>query len=174
MHSSRAGRLTTRIEVFDARAVAADVLEELRPYAEEKGLELRLAAATDLSPESSDPELVRLILLNLVGNAIKFTEHGLVEVSITSPAGVHRLTVRDSGPGIPAADRIRIFEAFAQMGDVKQKHVPGMGRGLRLVREVASALGGDVELDSEVGRGSTFTVTLPPMARESQQGAPLH
>lgn len=171
----QSGRLTTQIEVFDARAVAADVLEELRPYAEEKGLQLRLAAAADLPPESSDPELVRLILLNLVGNAIKFTEHGLVEVSITSPAGGHRLTVRDSGPGIPAADRIRIFEAFAQTSDAKQRHFPGMGLGLTLVREVASALGGDVELDSDVGRGSTFTVTLPPMTRGSQEpGASLH
>jgi signal transduction histidine kinase len=171
----RSGRMTSQIEDFSTRALAAGVVEELRSYAEGKGLDLRLAAPDDLPPLRSDPVLVRLIFQNLIGNAIKFTERGLVQVSVDCTAGVHRFAVRDSGPGIPAADQARLFEPFMQTGDAKQKHVPGMGLGLTLVREVALALGGHVELDSEVGRGSTFTVTLPPVAQESrEQGVPLH
>lgn len=171
----QSGRLTTQIAAFDARAVAEAVLEELSPYAESKGLELRLSAASGLPALTSDPVLVRLVLLNLVGNAIKFTERGIVEVSLDCNAGVHRLIVKDSGPGIPRADRVRIFEPFIQMGDAKQKHVPGMGLGLALVREVVDALGGHVDLDSQMGRGSTFTVTLPAVGHLPQEhGVPLH
>lgn len=166
----KSGRLTTRMETFDVRPMAAEVFDELRPYAEEKGLHLRYATATDLPSLRSDPVLVRLILLNLVGNAIKFTERGAVEIWIDCAAAGCRIAVKDSGPGIPAGDRVRIFEPFAKAEGSKQKHVPGIGLGLALVQELASALGGHVDLDSELGRGSTFTVTLPP-GSELLQGA---
>jgi signal transduction histidine kinase len=161
----QSGRLTTQIEAFAARDVAASVVEELRPYAEEKNLDLRFVAAEDLPLLSNDAMLLRLILLNLVGNAIKFTEHGQVEVAIDYRLEMFQFTITDSGAGIPAAAQIRIFEPFATRGDARQKHLPGMGLGLTLVREIASALGGGVELDSEIGKGTTFTVSLPSLSR---------
>ncbi|HMJ55235.1 MAG TPA: ATP-binding protein [Polyangiaceae bacterium] len=168
----QSGRLTTQIDAVDAGAVAASVVEELRPYAEEKSLDLRFVTADGLPLLRNDSLLVRLILLNLVGNAIKFTERGQVEIAIDCKGGKHHFTIKDSGAGIPAAARVRIFEPFSPRGDARQKHVPGMGLGLTLVREIASALGGTLELDSEIGVGSTFTVTLPSLAQTSRVETP--
>jgi len=84
----------------------------------------------------------------------------------------HRLAVIDSGPGIPTADHSRIFEPFIGTAG---RHISGMGLGLTLVREVASALGGQVDIESEQGSGSAFTVTLPRIARDLlEQGVSLH
>jgi len=165
------GSLATQIESFDVRLIAAEVFDELRPYAEEKGIELRHTTAAALPSLRSDPVLVRLILLNLVGNAIKFTERGAVEISIEGTVDSCRIAVKDSGAGIPADDRVRIFKPFAKAVGPDVKFTPGMGLGLALVQQVASALRGHVELDSEVGRGSTFTVTLPSLS-EVAQAAP--
>jgi signal transduction histidine kinase len=163
------GRLTTRIEPIDLAALATAVLEELQPHAEEKGLELRLVTAQRLPPLRSDPVLMRLVLLNLLGNAIRVTERGSVEVSLEHSGGVHALTVRDTSPGISAAERVRIFEPFVSIGSAEQPQAPGTGLGLTLVRDVALALGGHVEVFSEPGHGNTFTVSLrsaPEPARD--------
>lgn len=166
------GRIITKMETFSPVASAIDVMAELRQYAEEKGLELRLVAPTDLPPISTDRDLFRVILLHLVGNAVKFTTTGFVEVSIAAQRGEHRIAVRDSGPGIPAAERLRVFEPFEQLERTKRKHAPGLGLGLALIREVASALGGAVELAVASETGSTFTVTLPSMAQKLLESAP--
>jgi len=76
--------------------------------------------------------------------------------------GAHRLAVRDTGPGISPEQQTIIFEPFEQLEPIRQKHVPGVGLGLALVREMAGALGGRIELTSQVGAGSTFAVVLPP------------
>ncbi|MBA2479931.1 MAG: PAS domain S-box protein [Planctomycetes bacterium] len=169
------GRLTTQIETFDVEAVAAKVADELRPYAEGKGLDVRFTIRSKESSLTSDPALTRLILLNLVENALKFTERGAVEISIDCTAAGCRLVVQDSGPGIRADDRARIFKAFAQLEDPPRlKDAPGLGLGLTIVQDVTAALGGHVELESEVGHGSTFTVILPSKPEASKaQHAPL-
>jgi two-component system, cell cycle sensor histidine kinase PleC len=157
------GRLTTRMSTFDVQQIAREVIAELYPYAEKKRIELRAITHSEDVRILSDPELTRLVLLNLVGNAIKFMEHGIVEISTDRTAEGCRFAVRDSGPGIPADERARVFEPFARVGDITQVSVAGMGLGLSLVREIASALGGHVELESEIDHGSTFTVTLPSL-----------
>jgi len=86
---------------------------------------------------------------------------GAVDLSCSHQGDVHRLSVRDSGPGIPPDIHTHIFEPFEQLEPVHQKHTPGVGLGLALVREMVQALGGHVELESRVGAGSTFTVILP-------------
>jgi signal transduction histidine kinase len=103
-------------------------------------------------------------------NAIKFTDAGVVEVSLSHAAGAHRLAVRDSGPGIAPEHQARIFEPFEQLEAMKKKHLPGVGLGLSLVKEMADALAGRIELESRVGSGSTFTVVLPspPLPQETQ------
>ncbi len=159
----RSGSVTVQSKVFDASALMHDVIEELRWYTEEKGIVLQLVEPGSLPPLYSDPQLVRLILLNMIGNVIEFSEEGRIESSISAGGGRHRVEVRDCGPGIAAGDRLRIFESFERLRGAKraQQGVPGLGLGLALVREVALALGGTLELSSETGRGSTFSVTLP-------------
>jgi signal transduction histidine kinase len=156
------GRLRVEVEPFDARLLCEGVLEELSPQAEQKGITLRLAPHPGAPPPlASDPRLCRLVIVNLVGNAVKFTHHGEVEVTVTWDAGLHRVRVRDTGPGIPAQDQERIFEPFEQMEPVLNKHTRGIGLGLSIVKEMVEALHGRIELTSEVGAGSTFTVSLP-------------
>ncbi|TMA39581.1 MAG: response regulator [Deltaproteobacteria bacterium] len=155
------GRLVVQRERVDVPALVQEVVSEMAPQAAEKGLELRVAPAGPLPAVESDPRLIRLIVANLVGNAIKFTMRGAVDLSCSHQGDVHRLSVRDSGPGIPPDIHTHIFEPFEQLEPVHQKHTPGVGLGLALVREMVQALGGHVELESRVGAGSTFTVILP-------------
>jgi signal transduction histidine kinase len=157
----QSGRLATEIESFDLHALARDVLEEVRPHAEDKGLALSIANAGAIPPLDSDPRLVRLILVNLLGNAIKFTERGTVELALAHLGDVHRIAVKDTGPGIPPEHQTRIFEPFEQVEPARKKHLVGVGLGLALVREMVTSLRGALELESRVGVGSTFQVLLP-------------
>jgi signal transduction histidine kinase len=107
------------------------------------------------------PRLVRLVRVNLLANAVKATQRGQVTGGLAASAGWVRLSVRDTGAGIPADERTLVFEPFEQRESIRRKSTPGIGLGLALVREMVGALGGRVELESEVGVGSTFTVLLP-------------
>jgi signal transduction histidine kinase len=157
------GRLPLEPRAFDVRAVVEDIARELGPRAARAGLSL------DVDPESarlsSDPVFVRLVLLNLVDNAVKFTSRGGVRVRVASTGHGARVEVVDTGPGIPLEARLRIFDAFEQLEDVRHKHTPGIGLGLTLVQRIVEALGGRVDLVSEVGVGSTFVVDLPDLTR---------
>jgi signal transduction histidine kinase len=165
------GRLRVEVEDVDARALCQDVIDELLPQAEQKGLALRLTHANAVDPGTdapllrSDPRLLRLVIVNLVGNAVKFTQEGEVLVFVSHSLGAHRICVRDSGPGIPVEDHERIFEPFEQMEPILHKHTRGVGLGLSIVKEMVEALSGRIELASELGAGSTFTVVLPPLDR---------
>jgi signal transduction histidine kinase len=157
------GRLSTSVVDFSVADVAREAIEELRPSAERKGIELRFAPETGLPTLRSDPRLVRLILSNLLANAVKFTDTGGVEVLLRrGPDGQQVLAVRDTGPGIRPEDQKSLFEPFMQLETTRALQQTGVGLGLALVRAMASALGGNVWLDSEVGRGSTFSVAIPP------------
>jgi signal transduction histidine kinase len=157
------GRLALTLQTFDPRVLARETVEELRPRADQKGLELQLTTPDDLAELESDPRLFRLILVNLVENAIKYTRAGRIEVTLSAdPAShTHRMTVSDTGPGIPPDMHGRVFEPFVQLEDIRKKHLPGVGLGLRLVKEMTEALGGRVQLDSTVGAGTTFTIHIP-------------
>ncbi len=156
-----------QIKPFDLAAVAAGVVDAIEPEARDKGLAVRLDAADGMPPLHSDEHLVRLILVNLVGNAVKFTERGEVSVSVTSEPGAHRVVVRDTGPGISEGSRSRIFEPFGHLEPLSHKHTRGAGVGLAIVRRAVDALGGRLELESHGSEGATFIVVIP-----SQPSAP--
>ena len=158
------GKLKLEIAAFDLVKLCAITLDELRPAAERKGLELRLLADCELPPLRSDAELVRMIVSNLVSNAIKFTQAGFVEVSLSTASAGHAIAVRDSGRGIPPEQHARIFGVFERLEPARDSHTPGVGLGLSLVKAMTTALGGRVQVESELDRGSVFTVNLP-MAR---------
>ena len=155
------GRLRAEVKSFDLAALVQSVVEEIRPVAERKGLSLRLQVPPDLPALASDPDLVHLALANLLSNAIKFTDQGYVEVTLSVAPNLHRIAVRDTGRGIPHEEHLRVFEPFEQLEPNRQKHTPGVGLGLALVKAMTSALGGEVGLESQPGRGSVFTIALP-------------
>lgn len=156
-----AGRVTLAPEVLDPTRVAGEILEELRAQAEAKGLALSGPAPGTVEPLETDARLLRLVLLNLVSNAVKFTDAGSVAVTVEAGGGEHRFVVRDTGRGIAPVDQARVFEPFEQLEEIARKHTPGVGLGLALVRDMVASLGGRIALDSRVGEGSAFTVTLP-------------
>ena len=171
----QSGRLSVEVRPFDLQALVREVTDEVLPQAVQKGLELRMEARAGAFPElHSDPRFVRLIVANLVRNAVRFTATGMVTVSILEEDRAYRIVVADSGPGIPAEDRERIFEPFEQMEPIHKKHAPGVGLGLAIVRDLATALGGRVELVSEVGAGSTFTLVLPDSSSSRALAASKH
>ncbi len=148
-------------QTFDARGVLAEIVDEARDSAEQKGIVLSYLGPSTLVPVETDRALFRVVVANLVDNALKFTDHGRVDVSLEERMGDLKVSVRDTGPGVPSKDQARIFEPFFHLESADNKHTPGVGLGLALVREVTAALRGTVELESEVGSGSTFAVVLP-------------
>jgi signal transduction histidine kinase len=150
-----------RRDRIDLAALAASVVEEVRQLAERKGLTVRLALESPVPPLLTDERLLRIVLANLATNAVKFTQAGSISVRVGYRDDAHRVWVEDTGPGIPPAQRSRIFDGFEPLEPLANKHVPGMGLGLPLARRLAAALGARLELDSSCGSGSTFVVTLP-------------
>jgi PAS domain S-box-containing protein len=164
------GRLSVAIEDVDLAALVAKVIEDHRPLADDKGLGLRLRARDHVPWVETEPRFLKLILSNLVGNAVKFTAEGVVEVGIEGRGDELRIEVTDSGPGIAAEDRARVFEPFERGARVAEQFVPGLGLGLAVVRDLAAAIGAKVELASSSGAGSTFTVTLPRRQPSAARG----
>ena len=165
-----AGRLELEDEDFDVEGVVTSILTLLAVRAREKGLALDTVMAPDV-PRAlrGDPGRLRQVLLNLVGNAIKFTDHGGVRVEATRGSDLDgrvilRFEVIDSGPGIPAEAQHRLFQEFTQVDQLATRRAGGTGLGLAICRKIVTAMRGEIGLQSAVGRGSTFwfTVALAP------------
>jgi signal transduction histidine kinase len=124
-------------------------------------ISLRAELAPALPAVLAESAKLRVVVQNLLTNALKFTERGEIVVAAERPLeGVIQVHVRDTGPGIPAEAQERVFELFQQLqpGDMRRK---GIGLGLALARRFARAMGGDLTVRSQLGEGSTFTLTLP-------------
>lgn len=159
-----AGRLEIERIPFSPHEVVSEVVRALRARAQEKGLALTYEWTTGL-PEKieSDPARLRQLLLNLIGNAIKFTEKGSIQVKIgltAAPQPKLQINVIDSGIGIPKDKLECIFDPFTQADTSVTRRFGGTGLGLAISRRIAAAMGGAISVDSQEGRGSKFTVTL--------------
>ncbi|GAB5443158.1 MAG: ATP-binding protein [Fuerstiella sp.] len=158
-----AGQLTIECLPCKPFEVLADIVASLESRAIEKGIGLTLRV-TNYIPGAihTDPTRLRQIITNLVGNAIKFTEDGSVDVLVTTreDQGKIQIAVRDSGVGIPADALTDVFEPFRQADESVNRKFGGTGLGLPISRKLARALGGDISVQSEPGAGSTFTVTI--------------
>ncbi|QOJ15152.1 MAG: HAMP domain-containing protein [Planctomycetia bacterium] len=161
-----AGRVELHVEPIALRELCATLIDFMRPQADKKSLEMGLICPDELPACSTDPVRLRQILFNLLSNAIKFTpEGGQVQlVLIPKQAGWVRLEVRDTGPGIAPENRKVIFEKFRQIDQSATREHSGTGLGLAIARELTHLLGGRIDVDSEVGAGSTFWIELPPEA----------
>ncbi|GJE29664.1 ATP-binding protein [Methylobacterium organophilum] len=167
-----AGRLDLAAEPFDAAALAEGVVELLAPRAQDKGLEIALDLADAAAVlHVGDADRVRQILVNLAGNAIKFTQSGGVGVSLASgPSGIV-LTIEDTGPGIPEERIPVLFEEFEQGDGSASRSHEGTGLGLAITKRLVERMNGRIEATSRLGRGSTFRVLLPLAPAEEAPAA---
>ncbi|AWN35387.1 ATP-binding protein [Methylobacterium radiodurans] len=157
-----AGRLDLADEPFDLAGLAEGVVELLAPRAQDKDIEIALDVAGDVPAlVRGDADRVRQILINLAGNAVKFTAAGGVGLSVSRVSEGICLSVSDTGPGIPADRLPLLFEEFAQGDDSASRRHEGTGLGLAITRRLAIRMGGRIEAESEPGRGSTFRAILP-------------
>ncbi len=155
------GRERARLEDVDVVRVAHEATDMLRPQAEAKRLTLRNLGPTVPLLAHTDPGKLRQILVNLVGNAVKFTDAGEVSLEVAPAEDRIAFLVRDTGPGIPEDHLEDIFEPFTQVDPSHTRTRGGTGLGLTVSRRLAHLLGGQVTVHSDLGVGSTFTVTLP-------------
>ncbi|HEY2630024.1 MAG TPA: ATP-binding protein, partial [Usitatibacter sp.] len=156
-----AGKLDLDVEACACEEVVHEVAASLRPLANSKGLPIEVVVPSGSTVVQTDRRVVKQILLNLVGNAIKFTDAGHVGIRLErGDASEVRFAVGDTGPGIAAGDQGRLFSAFTQLDGTTRRRHEGTGLGLHLSRKLAEALGGRITLRSTVGAGSEFTLVL--------------
>jgi signal transduction histidine kinase len=156
-----AGREVVHLEDTEANALASDAASLVEPLAREKGLPLEVVPTGYTLPMLTDAGKVRQVLVNLLSNAVKFTPAGRVTLIVQHDGGTVRYVVRDTGIGVAPEHSDRIFDPFWQVEQPSTRRVGGTGLGLSVTRRLARLLGGDVSVDSRLGEGSAFTVTLP-------------
>jgi PAS domain S-box-containing protein len=155
------GQMPTEFRTADLADLAACAVEEMRPEAERKHIDLALSA-TAVPHLAVDPTRIAQLLGNLLSNALKFTpDGGKVEVKLGTEGDWAVLTVADTGMGIPVADRERIFERFFRTAVAKRQAIQGTGLGLTITQAIVAAHNGTIAVESDEGHGSTFTVGLP-------------
>jgi PAS domain S-box-containing protein len=157
-----AGKLEIEEIAFDLEAVAESALAPFSAIAQAKGVRLRLDAAPARGAYLGDPTRLRQILYNLTSNALKFTARGEISLSARPiPAGGFEVRVADTGIGIPAEKLASLFDSFTQVDASTARKFGGTGLGLSICRRLADLMGGAITVESVIGKGSTFTVTLP-------------
>ena len=165
--SYRAGKVSLAIQTVNACEVVSEVVTALKIMAQQKGLRLSVECSVDKIQLSTDKARLRQVVTNLVSNAIRYTEKGRIQVHIrlapASPDSSEKqveIEVQDTGQGIHAAEQGRIFEPYYQ-GEAGQQLQSSTGLGLAITNQIVRLLQGKIHLKSEVGVGSTFTITLP-------------
>jgi two-component system, sensor histidine kinase and response regulator len=164
LSQNQPGEMAVDLRTADLADIAASVVEEMRPEAQRKHIDLTFSA-TAMPRFAVDPARIAQLLGNLISNAVKFTpEGGKAEVGLGMEGEQAVLAVTDTGVGIPAADRERIFERFYRTEIATREVIPGTGLGLAIAKDIVAAHHGTIEVDSDEGRGSTFTIRLPRQA----------
>jgi signal transduction histidine kinase/CheY-like chemotaxis protein len=156
-----AGGMEIHPKSFSVTSTLETILDRVDPMAREKGIRLECQLPDDFPPIESDEARVHQILQNLIANAVKFTRQGSVSVSGSTDDENVSIGISDTGIGISENDLLCIFEEFRQVDGGTTRAYEGTGLGLAIARRTARMLGGDVAVESELGRGSTFTITLP-------------
>ncbi|HEY0465425.1 MAG TPA: response regulator, partial [Polyangiaceae bacterium] len=156
-----AGKVELRAESVTLARLAEPVARMFEPVAKQKDVNLSLSLADSKAPIETDVQRVQQILKNLLSNAFKFTERGTVSLSVEASEDGYVFAVRDTGIGIAKTNHAAIFEAFQQADGTTNRRFGGTGLGLSISRDLAHMLGGELRVESELGQGSCFTLTLP-------------
>jgi signal transduction histidine kinase len=166
-----AGQLVLALSDYSFKNVVHTVFSAVDPLAKEKNLAFKVELRPDLPPGHGDERRLTEVLLNLVGNAIKFTDAGEVAIKAFSENGSFNVTVRDTGPGISATDQAKLFQEFQQADSSITRKKGGTGLGLAISKRIIEMHGGKIWVESTVGQGSTFSFTLPVSV--DQQTGPI-
>jgi signal transduction histidine kinase len=156
-----AGQLMLELSDYCVQDIAQTVRSTLEPLAADKKLAFKLELAPDLPPGHGDGRRLTQVLINLVGNAIKFTDAGEVAIKAEANNGSFYVSVRDTGPGISATDQAKLFQEFQQADNAITRKKGGTGLGLAISKRIIEMHGGKIWVESQVGQGSTFALTLP-------------
>jgi PAS domain S-box-containing protein len=156
-----AGELQIEFSDFDINATLEKVVEEMRPQAIQKNIELKFDGSSDVCMIRNDQGRVRQIVLNFISNGIKFTESGSVHVNMNDEKDEIDVTVTDTGIGIKDEDKDRLFKAFSQIDEGITKRYQGTGLGLSICKRLVDLLGGRIYVKSQWGKGSSFGFKLP-------------
>ena len=171
MSKIEAGQVTLSLSDYSLEELIHGVYVAVEPLATQKNLVLRTSIEPGLPVGHGDERRLAQVLLNLVGNAIKFTEAGEVAIEASHSNGLLRVAVRDSGSGIAVADQAKIFEEFQQVDNTPTRQKGGTGLGLAISKRIVEMHGGRILVDSELGKGSTFTISIPVNAGGGAQTA---
>jgi signal transduction histidine kinase len=164
-----AGQLVLSLDAYSLRDVVHGVYSAIEPLAVNKSLIFKVEMAPDLPPGRGDERRLTQVLLNLVGNAIKFTDQGAVTIKASAENGDYTLAVRDTGPGISEADQAKLFQEFQQADNSITKAKGGTGLGLAISKRIIEMHGGKIWVESRPGQGSTFSLKLPIQVEQARQ-----
>jgi signal transduction histidine kinase len=159
-----AGELSLGLEDYSLSDVVQTVVTQVEPLAGEKQLSLQVNLASDLPVGKGDQRRIAQVLLNLVGNAIKFTDAGQVGVRAEAADGSFLISVSDTGPGISDEDQEKIFGEFQQSDASNTRQKGGTGLGLAIAKRIVELHGGTIWVESKLGEGATFSFRLPVRA----------
>jgi signal transduction histidine kinase len=158
-----AGQLVLELSDYSVQDIAQTVRSTLEPLAADKKLAFKIQIAPQLPPGRGDGRRLTQVLINLVGNAIKFTDAGEVAIKAEADNGAFYVSVRDTGPGISAADQSKLFQEFQQADNAITRKKGGTGLGLAISKRIIEMHGGKIWVESQPGQGSTFAFRLPVM-----------
>jgi signal transduction histidine kinase len=163
-----AGQFTLSVDDYSVGDVVQSVFSAVESLAADKRLALKATIPSDLPRGRGDERRITQVLLNLVGNAIKFTEAGEVRIQAAASDGMFLVSVSDTGPGIAQADQQRIFEEFQQVDSSSTRTKGGTGLGLSIAKRIIEMHGGRMWVESSPGEGSTFSFALPILVRHTE------
>ncbi len=156
-----AGQLTLALEDYSVGQIVRSAVTAVEPLAHSKGLSLAATVAENLPLGRGDERRLTQVLLNLAGNAVKFTETGALDILADAVDGHFEISVRDTGPGIAPKDQVLIFEEFQQVDNSSTKQKGGTGLGLAISKRIVEMHGGTISVESVPGSGSTFRMRIP-------------
>lgn len=156
-----AGQVTLSVNPYSVKEVVQNVVTAMQPLAAEKKLALKVSLPSDLPATQGDERRITQVFLNLVGNAIKFTDIGEIGIQVTASDSAIAVEVSDTGPGIPEEDWQKVFEEFRQVESSATGKRGGTGLGLAIAKRIIELHGGRIWVESSMGKGSTFRFALP-------------